>query len=566
MSIKGFEVGGVQQRYDYESLDNIPANLVQDANYVHTDNNFTNADKTKLSGIEAQANKTTIDATLTHSGQAADAKATGDAISALDAQVIASMPHDTASGSIASFPDGAAMPVIDCSVAVAPNQNLHGYDNPWPAGGGKNLTTALADGSSTNVGINFAWSGNHFDASEAATASNGQLDVYTVGTSLESGTSYTLSFIGTGNDKIKAVWLYFTDSTYLQIDFYGATSKTFTVSGSVVLSSIRFRTLYVSGDTANMSVDWQLERGSTATAWTPYSNICPISGWTEANVTRTGKNLLDPSARTTSAQNIRYYQDDNLLLKAGTYTLSISSQVSGLYVNSGASTLFEKYNSTFLTFTLTEDTPVHFNFYKSGIDTSSLCQLELGSTASSYEAYQGTTYTIDLDGTRYGGTLDGTSGKLTVTMVMVDLGTLNWSTAVSAGITRFRAPVAGIKRVSLGTELGQILCSNYATKTANQTYVGQVGISQQQNTNDVYIYDPQKEALSAADFKAAMSGVMLVYELATPIEVDLTPTEITTLLGTNNIFADCGDITVSYYADTTLFVNKKIAAAVAALS
>lgn len=83
MSIKGFEVGGVQQKYDYTALDNIPANLVQDANYVHTDNNYTNADKTKLSGIEAQANKTTIDATLTHSGQAADAKATGDEINDL---------------------------------------------------------------------------------------------------------------------------------------------------------------------------------------------------------------------------------------------------------------------------------------------------------------------------------------------------------------------------------------------------------------------------------------------------------------------------------------------------
>ena len=32
-----------------------PANLVQDANYVHTDNNFTNADVSKLGGIEAGA-------------------------------------------------------------------------------------------------------------------------------------------------------------------------------------------------------------------------------------------------------------------------------------------------------------------------------------------------------------------------------------------------------------------------------------------------------------------------------------------------------------------------------
>lgn len=87
MSIKGFEVGGVQEQYDYTALDNTPANLVQDANYVHTDNNFTNADKTKLSGIEAQANKTTIDATLTHSGQAADAKATGDEINDLKSAI-----------------------------------------------------------------------------------------------------------------------------------------------------------------------------------------------------------------------------------------------------------------------------------------------------------------------------------------------------------------------------------------------------------------------------------------------------------------------------------------------
>ena len=43
-------------------------------------NDFTDAYKTKLDGIDANADKTTIDATLTNSGAAADAKATGDAI------------------------------------------------------------------------------------------------------------------------------------------------------------------------------------------------------------------------------------------------------------------------------------------------------------------------------------------------------------------------------------------------------------------------------------------------------------------------------------------------------
>ena len=40
-------------KVDY--IKNKPANLVQDANYVHTDNNFTNADATKLSGIATGA-------------------------------------------------------------------------------------------------------------------------------------------------------------------------------------------------------------------------------------------------------------------------------------------------------------------------------------------------------------------------------------------------------------------------------------------------------------------------------------------------------------------------------
>ena len=92
----------------------------------------------------------------------------------------------------------------------------------------------------------------------------------------------------------------------------------------------------------------------------------------------------------------------------------------------------------------------------------------------------------------------------------------------------------------------------------------ELGISGYQNSNDMYIRDLAYS--DTTSFRAAMNGVQICYYLATPIEVQLTPTEITTLLGTNNIFADCGDTTVDYYADTTLFVNKKIAAAVAALS
>ena len=52
-----------------------------------------------------------------------------------------------------------------------------------------------------------------------------------------------------------------------------------------------------------------------------------------------------------------------------------------------------------------------------------------------------------------------------------------------------------------------------------------------------------------------MSGVQLCYELATPIEITLTPTQIDTLLGENNIWADTGDIEeLAYRADIGLYL------------
>ena len=68
------------------------------------------------------------------------AKEVGDLKSTVDTIVRSGAVNDTASGSIASFTDGADnVPVKDLTVAVEPVQDLHGYDNPWPAGGGKNL-------------------------------------------------------------------------------------------------------------------------------------------------------------------------------------------------------------------------------------------------------------------------------------------------------------------------------------------------------------------------------------------------------------------------------------------
>ena len=62
--------------------------------------------------------------------------------------------------------------------------------------------------------------------------------------------------------------------------------------------------------------------------------------------------------------------------------------------------------------------------------------------------------------------------------------------------------------------------------------------------------------MTTAEFKSAMSGVQLCYELATPQTYQLTPTEVTTLLGDNTIWADTGDTTAEYRADTKLYIER----------
>jgi len=62
------------------------------------------------------------------------------------------------------------------------------------------------------------------------------------------------------------------------------------------------------------------------------------------------------------------------------------------------------------------------------------------------------------------------------------------------------------------------------------------------------------------------TGAQVVYKLATPITYTLTPQEITSLLGTNNLWADTGDSEVEYRADAKLYIAKKITEAVSALS
>lgn len=62
-----------------------------------------------------------------------------------------------------------------------------------------------------------------------------------------------------------------------------------------------------------------------------------------------------------------------------------------------------------------------------------------------------------------------------------------------------------------------------------------------------------------ADGAIPTIGAQVVYNLANPKSYTLTPTQITSLLGTNHVWADCGEVAVEYVADTKLYIDKIVA-------
>ena len=157
-------------------------------------------------------------------------------------------------------------------------------------------------------------------------------------------------------------------------------------------------------------------------------------------------------------------------------------------------------------------------------------------------------------GTVYGGTVDVVTGVLTVTHGYVDLGDLVWQYASDVFINY-------TSDVDLHTkERGGYILSDRYKKSGSASAANMADFSVQTlgggGGNNLWIKDSRYT--SPADFKTAVSGSTLVYELATPQTYQLTPTQIQTLLGQNNVWADCGDVEVQYKADVQRWVEKRL--------
>ena len=303
------------------------------------------------------------------------------------------------------------------------------------------------------------------------------------------------------------------------------------------------------------------------------TNICPISGYSSVKVSRTGKNLFDEASMFTGISNTLRYQ--SIQVPNGTYTMSTTTPL-----NNGSANLF------FFAGQVTSGASTGTNGVSNGVPRTvtttngylTVCdrilnnqsaydprnfktQIELGSTATTYEPYNGNTYTISTGsaGTVYGGTLDVTTGKLTVTSVM---DTLTSSSSISGngtltygGIQILYTPSQTKKYAPTSSDRGHGLLSNrFATGISQSATEGYV--NGREGNGNIYFNMPSTvTTVALAQTWFGNNNTQIVYELATPLTYDLTAQEIDTLLGTNNVWSDSGQTTVIYGTNPFYLVN-----------
>lgn len=505
---------------------------------------------------------------------------------------------ETATGSVATFTDGAdGLPLEHCVVDIEPVQNLNGYDNPWPGGGNINLLPVMADISQTVSGVTATRNddGSYTFSGTASVALSISFVDFTLpaGSYLFSNDGSNVTATGSGT---KAIYIRDLDNLTNVVTLNIDSTNTGTAFTLETATNIRFYTVIGAGIAVSGKL-YPMIRLSSVTTYTysPYSNICPITGWTGASVVRTSKNLFGGTVLRDGVLNSMASAEDDPTdkyvkfvasatvskpiltgkpFKENTqYTFVITfSKSSGVNANlmvvytDGTNVkipsktqdpevketvvLVTNASKTVSYFTKTNQAGSTYLYYnESGI-------FEGVHTADDFVPYAGTTYPVSWQtetGTVYGGTLDVSTGVLTVDMASI---TVTESYNVGTATTGMKYASKSLSDITPATELlsNNNISSIYKFRINAPSDSGWFRVT---NTT-LFIYDSRFIDKETADGILALERPQIVYKIGNPITYQLTPAQINTLLGMNNIWADTGDTAVQYRADTELFVRKSI--------
>ena len=301
-------------------------------------------------------------------------------------------------------------------------------------------------------------------------------------------------------------------------------------------------------------------------------NIRPISGWTGAKVMRCGANMcmvqpqIGSGARyvvldgytkaydnliitlhatdltfenNTGAQGaiyhnnvrVKYFLFGKTYKQDGTSFVKNGDPYTGImYIELGP--LEEGYNRVDL-----YSDSVSYNQWQGRIDWCVISVTD-NTVAPAFEPYQSAAWEIAFPteaGTVCGGTLDVTNGVLTVTHVLWTANTADMNNSEiypgwrDAGVKALLGPGINTAQSNQTMNIGTVFAAN--------TLGGQ---------DILYFPISYYDRRTQTEWQALALDVQIVIRLAEPVTYRLTPTEVRTLAGENNVWADCGEIAIEY--------------------
>lgn len=390
----------------------------------------------------------------------------------------------------------------------------------------------------------------------------------------EQGDNITITFDADGNKIIVATTGIYTKA---EVDALLATKCDYpeeTASGAIA----SFNT-----DLASALKECEVSFTAYQASGTPTpSTPIPISGYSSATLTRTGKNLLPRLSETVTSRTVTFTPQtdgkirvngtaqggnavcdvgrDILVLPSGSYFVNESNStytITVFKIVSGTATVIKSGGGAF---TLTEMASV---FVRLAIPQNSTItnldvalQLELGNSPTTYAPYSGTSVVIPFGDTYYGGVLDVIRGKLRVTHKKGSFSVYamqnTYSNLAYARIQK------GSDNKSYGTTTYFDELCNMASFEAggdwdNANKIGKIFYSAQTN----YYWFGVAYGTTLEQAQTLLSGLEIWYELATPIEIDLTPVQIATLVGDNNVFCDIptSSVEVAFKVSIEKYIN-----------
>lgn len=363
------------------------------------------------------------------------------------------------------------------------------------------------------------------------------------------------------------------------------------VSGVTVIRPSDNTSLYIrveSGATVKTTVQPQIEKGNTPTAWEPYENIRPIKGRDSVTVERCGENLVKFPYSTTSAANknglVFTSQQDGSITVDGTATAdtwylveggiekrlpmntpialsgcpaggSIGSYYIGLYLGGTWFSDAGNGNTNIKLTTRKIRSRVEISIVKGTVcnNLTFYPKIEVGTTITPYSKYQGSTNTLTLPETVYGGEVDARTGEGQETWRLLNNPSSynyyegkaegGWVQSEGAIAWFLYDPKSFPKKAKVLSNIFNVV-SNIANTVSPYTIGGK--------NNYIAFRLPRSVAATSNDVKnwLASNGVEIAFNPITQTPFTATGAQpIPALAGTNTVLTDADSATVTGRAD-----------------